>query len=198
MHLCAVAAPPESILRLRVEFVWSIFPNSWRILSPPSQRESTLQRSNCVSLHFMVKRIPGKNGQKRLIKLHLLHLTIEFPIFPIFKSKCIFKGLKSENFFSAAKKGFSTFEVKMSLEKRVFILAAFVKSWGRQFVLRLHCCLRLFYTTFTCLSSSLKIPSTTVLGQFCLHSCGLKWLSQLFVFSHFSLTIFSRCQLAQG
>ena len=25
-----------------------------------------------------------------------------------------------------------------------------------------------------------------VLGQFCLHSCGLKWLSQLFVFSHFS------------
>ena len=82
MHLCAVAAPPESILRLRVEFVWSIFPNSWRILSPPSQRESTLQRSNCVSLHFMVKRIPGKNGQKRLIKLHLLHLTIEFRNFP--------------------------------------------------------------------------------------------------------------------
>ena len=72
----------------------------------------------------MVKRIPGKNGQKRLIKLHLLHLTIEFPIFPIFKSKCIFKGLESE-----AKKGFSTFEVKMSLEKRVFILAAFVKRW---------------------------------------------------------------------
>ena len=123
MHLCAVAAPPESILRLRVEFVWSIFPNSWRILSPPSQRESTLQRSNCVSLHFMVKRIPGKNGQKRLIKLHLLHLTIEFPIFPIFKSKCIFKGLESE-----AKRGFQLLKWKCLWRKECLFWLLLLKA----------------------------------------------------------------------
>ena len=80
-----------------------------------------------------------------------------------------------------------------SLEKLVFILA----SPSEKFDLKGDNSWRV-YDCFTRLLTCFFFGEIPVLGQFCLHSCGLKWLSQLFVFSHFSRSIFSRCQLAHS
>ena len=102
-----------------------------------------------------------------------------FAIYPCFWSKCIYDNFKPLKYLSSKwKKVWLSTHAKRVIDLRFFWLSGEMSVYfGTVKRGQFLGCLRLFYTTFTRLSSSLKILFTTpVLGQFCLHSCGLKWL----------------------